>query len=311
MRELLRSTTAYRAIAEDFRNDAPSQATLILFADGKNLRALLKECAKAFFGAEDGSRECALIEKERYSDCLFFPAAGGKLTADDVANMIDESLLSPVEGTKKLFVLDAFHAASPLVQNKLLKLLEEPPKGAYFLLGAEAEYPVLPTVRSRVRKIAENPFPEHKIAEALRRKYPLQETEQAAAASGGNFSVAESLLAGGGEQFRLATQFLTADDVAAFCRSIGEYPEKRAFFSALTLLLRDMLFFREGQGKYAALRDARALAEEYPSGAIVAALELVGEAEKQIQFNANFGQCIFTLALAIREEKTKWQKLSL
>lgn len=311
MKELLRSTTAYRAIASDSRNNALSQAMLVLFADGKNLRALLKECAKAFFGAEDGSRECSLIEKEAYSDCLFFPAEGGKLSADDVAEIIDESLLRPVEGTKKLFVLDNFHAATPLVQNKLLKILEEPPKNAYFLLGAEAEFSVLPTVRSRVRKFTENPFPEHEIAAALRRKYPMQNVEQAAAASGGNFTVAENLLAGGGEQFRLAMQFLTADDAAAFCRGIAEYPDKRAFFSALTLLLRDMLFSREGQGKYAAVKDAGRLADEFPSGALIAALELVGEAEKQIQFNANFGQCAFTLALAIRKEKTKWQKLSL
>ncbi len=313
MKELLRSTIAYRAIKAEEKTGDQSQAALVIFGDEPYLRPLLRECAKAFFGAADGARESALIEKENFSDCLFFPAAGGKLTADDCAKIVDESLLRPVEGTKKLFVLDGFHSVTPLVQNKLLKVLEEPPKGVHFLLGATAEFAVLPTVRSRVKKFHESSFPETRIGAALHRVYPERsekDVKKAAAASGGLFSVAENLLLGGGEQFRLAEQFLSTPDIAAFCRGMGEYKEKRAFFSALSLLLRDMLFYREGQGKYAALDSAKLLAEEYPTGALISALEQVREAEKQIQYNANFGQCVFTLALGIRKEKLKWQKLS-
>ena len=85
MRQLLRTTTAYRAMAQgDLRT------VLVLFPDGKYLRMLLKECAKRFFGAEDGSRTAALIEKEAFSDCPIFPAEGGKLTADDCGRIVEE-----------------------------------------------------------------------------------------------------------------------------------------------------------------------------------------------------------------------------
>ncbi len=313
MRELLRSTIAYRSIAAEGKTNAQAQAALVFFPDEPYLRALLRECAKAFFCAEDSSRESMLIEKERFADCLFFPSEGGKLTADDCARIVDESLLRPVEGNKKLFVLDGFHTATPLVQNKLLKVLEEPPRGVHFLLGAAAEFSVLPTVRSRVKKYIESPFSETLVQAALKRKYSQSDKKdilKAAAASGGIFSTAEQLLLGGGEQFRLAERFLTATDIVSFSREIGEYKEKRTFFSALSLLLRDMLFYREGQGQYAALDSAERLSEEYPAGALIAALEQVREAEKQIQFNANFGQCVFALALGIQKEKIKWQKLS-
>lgn len=307
MKQLLRTTSAYRAFAAD-RGGA--QSSLVLFPDAKYLRALLRECAKAFFGAKDGSRECGLIEKESFSDCLFYPAEGSKLTADDASAIIEESLLRPVEGERKLIVLDAFHTVTPLVQNKLLKVLEEPPEGVSFLLGAVSEYSVLATVRSRLKKYTVSPFSEEQIGEALKRAYPNADTAQAAAASGGIFSAAEELLAGGGEQFRLAEEFLTTADAAGFCRKIADYKEKRGFFSALSLLLRDMLFCREGQERYTALKGARALSEEFPSGAIVAALALTQQAEIQIQFNANFGQSLYALALGIREEKVKWQRLS-
>lgn len=310
MRELLRRTNAYAAIAGD--RSAP-HATLVLFPDGKYLRALLKECAKAFFKAQDGSRIERLIETESFADCLFLPAEGEKLTAADGAHIIDESLLRPVEGDKKLFVLDGFHTVTPIVQNKLLKVLEEPPAGVYFLLGATAEHTVLPTVLSRVRKLAVPPFPEEAVFAALGRNYTGDPgIGEASAACGGVYSVAESLLEGGGEDFRLAEEFLRGENVERLCRELGDRKEKRSFFAAVRLTARDMLFYRTGGKKYVSLRGAKtqALAREFPLGALMAIGPMVSEAEREIQFNANLGQCALALALKIREEKEKWQKLS-
>lgn len=313
MQRLLRSTTAYKAIRADAQRENASHAVLVVFPDEKYLRPLLRECAKAFFGADDGARTAELLDKETYADCLFFPAAGGKLTAEDGARIIDESLLRPVEGSKKLFVLDGFHNASAIVQNKLLKILEEPPQGVFFLIGAASEYPVLPTVLSRVKKFAESPFPEEAVYAALGRMYPAQAgAREAAAACGGILSVAEELLSGGGEEFRLAEKLLSGRDTELLCREIGERKEKKAFLSALRLVLRDMLLIKTGGRKYAARASAAtvSLAEEYPAGAVISAIERVAEAEKQITFNANFGQCVEALAIGIGKEKIKWQRLS-
>ncbi len=312
MRELLRGCSAYRRIAADVANGCAAQTMLVLFPDGKFLRPLLRECAKAFFGAAEGGRTAELIEKERYADCLFFPAEGAKLTAEEGTRILDESLLRPVEGDKKLFVLDAFSSVTPLVQNKLLKVLEEPPQGTWFLLGAETEFSVLPTVLSRAKKFVVPPFSEEEIARALLRAHPGAETKAAAAASGGIYSLAESLLSGGGEAFRLAEAFLSGKEPEAFCRRNADYEDKRGFFAALTLLLRELLFLRTGQERYAALggESLRVLAAEYPAGAVIAALERTREAEKQIRFNANFGQCLYSLAIGIGEDCIKWQRLS-
>lgn len=311
MRRLLRQTAAFRALSQDAAAGEYSHAVLVLFPDERYLRALLKECAKAFFGAEDGSRTAALIDAESYSDCLFFPPEGGKLTAEEGARLLDESNLMPTEGDKKLFVLDAFHTVQPVVQNKLLKVLEEPPAGVYFLLGATAEFSVLPTVLSRVKKIAETPFVEEQVAAALKRNYPEEALiAQSAAASGGVYSVAEDLLQAGGDDFALAERFLTEDPLKVV-RGMGERKNKRAFFSAVRLTLRDMLLFQTGQGRYAALgENLKQAAKEYPAGALFAAIGYVAQAEKQLNFNANFGQCAEVLAVQIAEERQLWKKLS-
>lgn len=312
MKTLLRETNAYRAIrAEAARGQLP-HSSLVLFPDEKNLRALLTECAKAVFGAADGSREARLIDGEGFADCLFFPAAGGKLTVADGARIVDESILRPLEGDKKLFVIDAFHTVTPLVQNKLLKVLEEPPANVYFLLGATEESAVLPTVLSRVTKHAEPPFSEEAILRALERAGKGEGAREAAAACGGVYSLALELLEGGGEDFRLAEQFLSGENVETLCREMGERKEKSAFFAAVRLYLRDMLFIATGRERFAAMRGEQiaSLAQKYPAGALLSAIGFVADAERDVRFNANFGQAAYTLALRIREETEKWKKLS-
>ena len=314
MIQLLRSTTAYKGMCADAAANSCAHATLVVFPDESYLRPLLKECAKAFFGAADGSRESRLIEEESFSDCLFFPAAGEKLTAELGARILEESALKPVEAEKKLFVLDAFHTVTPLVQNKLLKVLEEPPAGVYFLLGASNEYSVLPTVRSRMKTIVQPPFSEERIEAALMRMHPGENgISEAAAACGGVYSAAEALLVGGGEDFRLAEQFVSGENTERLCREIGEKKEKQqAFFSALRLVLRDMLLIATGQGQYAARKGKELvrLAGQYPAGAIASFLALVNRAEREAKFNANLAQCVLSLAISMTEEKARWQTLS-
>ncbi len=316
MKQLFSKTTLCRAIAAD-PGGTFSQTVLVLFSDKQNLRPLLKECARLFFGAKEGSRTGDLVEKEWYPDLLIFPEPEKKLSAEHCEKIVEESLLHPVEGEKKLFVLDNFDDATPLLQNKLLKLLEEPPENVYFLLGAESEYAVLPTVLSRVKKFSVPPFAEEEIEGALKRKYQgteysKEEFSLAASASGGVFSIAEKLLLGGGEEHRLAQTFLLGENIESFCRGMDKYQNKSEFFAALKSLLRDVIFVRAGEGKFADRREAElsALSREFEAGAAIACMERVFEAEKQVRFNANFSSCLYALALGIKEEKETWKRLS-
>lgn len=307
MRTLLRSTAVYG----ELKKGGAGQSVLVLFDDAVYLRLLLKECAKAFFGAEDGSRLARLIDEENFIDCKVLPPVGGKLTAEIASALPAESILRPAEGNKKVYLIEAFESVTPLVQNKLLKLLEEPPEGVYFFLGASSAHGVLPTVLSRVNRYAVPRFSVEQIKETLLRNYGVKEgVAEAAAASGGIYSAAETLLQESGDLL-LAEEFLSGGKTVALCREIGE--KKRAsFFPALRSVLRDMLFYKTGMEKHCILKKQKhkELAEIYPVGAILFALDGVQKAEREIQFNANAGQAAFNLALGLREERIKWKKLS-
>ena len=55
--------------------------------------------------------------------------------------------------SKKIFVIENIDASTEQAQNKMLKIIEEPPKNVYFLISANNERKVLKTILSRVQKI--------------------------------------------------------------------------------------------------------------------------------------------------------------
>ena len=111
----------------------------------------------------------------------------------DVKQLLDECYIRPAECDRKLFVFDRVQDMLAPAQNKLLKILEEPPQNVYFLLGTESEYPVLPTVRSRTKKLELASFPQGPLAEYIRKEYRLADAEEIAAMSGGVLGRAQAL----------------------------------------------------------------------------------------------------------------------
>lgn len=302
MKELFRQTQLYKAISA---NEFFSQAVLVIFPDGVYLKGFLKECAKGFFCAADGSREAELIDKEIYSDFLLFPT-DKKYTVEMCSRILEESLLLPVECDKKLIVLSDFQSAPALVQNKLLKLIEEPPAGVRFLLGATTEQPILPTVLSRVKKFVEPPFSEDRILNALKRNFPDDKFLLAAAAAcGGVYSMAERLALGGGEQFRLAERLLQDLGFDA-CEEAGKGIPGEVI-SAMRALLRDAYFCEKGSFQYAG---KSRMDLNYPACVLLFALEELDKMERELNFNANFSNCLVAFALKLKEEIDKWKKLS-
>lgn len=184
MRQLLQSTHACTLLKAERTEGRLNHAYLLIFDDARNLKTALKEFSKIFFGADgegaDAERISRLIDEENFSDCMFFPESGKKFSVEDAERILEESALKPVEGNKKLFVAGDFAEATTQAQNKLLKLLEEPPEGVYFLLGATVSFSVLPTILSRTEKLEIPPFTQKEVTACLNRLYPGKESETGA-----------------------------------------------------------------------------------------------------------------------------------
>ena len=77
--------------------------------------------------------------------------------ARGIRDLIAELALHPVEGGARIALIDAAHRMNEDAQAALLKTLEEPPAGVTLILCADAEEPLLPTIRSRCARLRLGP----------------------------------------------------------------------------------------------------------------------------------------------------------
>ena len=328
MEQLFKNTQAYRLLKRECEGENLSHAYLLVCNDPKNLRFLLKTFAKVLFACdevdffkreerEDKERLAKLIDSESFSDCIFLPEEGKKLVVEDAEKILEESLLIPIEGDKKAFVLGDFADANVQTQNKLLKLLEEPPKNVVFLLGATSVFSVLPTVLSRAKKLEIHPFDVEEVKNCLSRiygtQYDAQTLELCAAASGGYVGEAQNLLEGGYYQSLLDGAFALcleeSSRLPVLFKTLGETKYKKELLSLLRLIFRDALVVKTGvsKGKGVLLQSEKErlkkTAQTYSVSALLYAQEVLGEAELQVKFNAVFTQCLGVCISKIREKK--------
>lgn len=319
METLLKSTQAYGLLKRECEGERCSHAYLLQFSDGRNLRTALKTFAKLLFAKEmedDGGRIEKLINKESFSDCLFFPMDGKKLSVDDAEKIREESLLSPLESERKVFVLGDFAEANPQTQNKLLKLLEEPPQNVVFLLGATTTFSVLTTVLSRTKKLEILPFSIEETAACLSRIYKNEYTMDAlklcAATSGGVVGEAQNVLEGGYYKALLDGAFslvLTEEHrLGQVVKSIGETKHKKELLALLRLIFRDALMMKMNASPYRSSvllslekLKLQEVANKYSRQALLFAQEILSDAELETQFNAVFPQCVEVCITKIRK----------
>lgn len=126
------------------------------------LTALLLEYP-TFEMLNDSSTEFLRIENNIELDVKIYPKDQGRLVVADSNDIVAEAYAKPVNLPYKIFIIKNFDSATEEAQNKLLKILEEPPKNVYFLLHACNEDRVLPTIKSRCDKIKISPLSQEEI----------------------------------------------------------------------------------------------------------------------------------------------------
>ncbi|MBQ7923868.1 MAG: hypothetical protein IJ329_01025 [Clostridia bacterium] len=324
MQTLIKNTQAYRLLKAEAQKNRLSHAYLLLLDDKRNLRAALKTFAKVLFSCDEPTtdfekRISERIDKETFSDCLFFPAPDKKFVVEDAERLTEECMLRPVEGDIKVFVVADFAEANAPSQNKLLKLLEEPPEGVVFLLGATTAFPVLSTVLSRVSKLEIPPFDEREVAQALRRiytdgKYTESDFSLCAAASGGSVGGAQNTLEEGDYRALVDEAFAlllcTKEGLPALIKKTGETKRKKELLYLLRVIFRDALLLKSlsNAGKdnpHVLLRveteRLKRVAQRFKETTLLYAQNELSKAELHTFFNATFPQCLELLIAKIFE----------
>jgi DNA polymerase-3 subunit delta' len=103
----------------------------------------------------------------------------GVLRVEQAAEIIHESVLHPIEGRYKFFLIQDAHQANDSFSNKLLKTLEEPPAHVVLCLTAHDRSGLLPTIISRCQVLDLRPIDSHRIEQALVERWQAPAEEAA------------------------------------------------------------------------------------------------------------------------------------
>ncbi len=152
-----------------------SHAYLITGGSGASRAAFAKRMAAAYLCAGERPpcgqcRACRKVAADAHPDVRCTAPAPDKreIAVDQIRSLRADAYVRPNEGRRKVYVIDPADSMNPAAQNALLKVLEDGPAYAAFLLPAENPGLLLDTVRSRCELLTlppEHPEPDPETQE--------------------------------------------------------------------------------------------------------------------------------------------------
>lgn len=206
-----------------------------------------------------------------------------------------KAALRPADGNARVFIIGRAERlvpqeSSPEAANALLKLLEEPPTGSWFILTTADPDGVLPTIRSRAVQLRVPRLTDEEVSRFLHQYAGVSGTELASRTSKAEGSIGMALFenANSVKDSRLASVILEsarAKSQEGWEIAIKQMPfSARGEFTGTLDALADMLSRASRGGKDNRELDRLA---SLPRTKLVAALDRVGEARELAQNNVN------------------------
>ncbi len=119
--------------------------------DGAYALAKLVVCPN---GGDGSCDECIRVSHRTHPDVHYLkPGSATGYLVDQIRKLIDDVSLAPVRGSGKVYIIDNAGLLRSASANALLKTIEEPPAGVYFVLIARSAAAVLPTIVSRCQQV--------------------------------------------------------------------------------------------------------------------------------------------------------------
>ena len=217
----------------------------------------------------DNCDACRKAESGNHPDILWVRPQDGRKTisVESVRNMRDSAYILPNESDRKVYIIDPADTMQDYAQNALLKILEEPPAYASFLLLCSSKASLLPTVLSRSAVFSLTPVVGgDQSGEQLNEARELAQTLSAALASGSE------------------TKLLSA--VSVFEKKYDSLP---LTLEQLGLILRDALVLGSGgeQVISGAEGSAKALTATYSNHSLLSMVEAVEDISTALSLHAN------------------------
>jgi DNA polymerase-3 subunit delta' len=157
-RELFGQSEAIAQLEQAVRNreDGVHHAWLMTGPPGSGRSNLAVAFAAALLCSDEGCgtcRSCTLAMSGNHPDIDVLSTEKVGISIEEVRNLVLSSQLGGSMGRYRIMIIEDADRMAERSSNVLLKALEEPPAGTVWILCAPSEADMLPTIRSRVRRI--------------------------------------------------------------------------------------------------------------------------------------------------------------
>lgn len=170
MERLFNGGKEFENIAKVIKEENMPSAILIASPDSETNKKFASEVCSLFFCTSHSGCQscegCVKTSKETNPDLLVYPKEKNFQVAD-AKEIVETAILSPMIFDSKIYLIHDIDCSTIPAQNKILKVLEEPPKNVKFLITCTNETKVLPTIMSRCVKINLMPFEKSRLQKFL------------------------------------------------------------------------------------------------------------------------------------------------
>ncbi len=156
---LLGQTEAVHQVQKAVANraDGVHHAWLFTGPPGSGRSNLALAFAAALLCPDQGCGTCGICSRvleQQHPDVKMLTTEKVIIGIDEVRNLVAGSHFGASMGDYRILIIEDADRMAERSSNVLLKALEEPPAGTIWLLCAPSEADLLPTIRSRVRRVA-------------------------------------------------------------------------------------------------------------------------------------------------------------
>lgn len=183
---------------------------------------------------------CLKVKKGLHPDVSVItgPEEGKPIAVDQVRTMRLDAYIRPNEGERKIYLLEGTDQMNASAQNALLKLLEEGPRFAAFLLLARNSGALLETVRSRCEEITLLPAGRTENSEGNEERSALVGRMADALERAGELELLETSMEFAAKRSREEFFSLLNDLEDELCARTGQGGDRRRLLRAVELVKR-------------------------------------------------------------------------
>ncbi len=319
---ILKSSKAYKDIENDVLTGNLSHAYILFSGDEiavERLFLMIAERISCPMGGCGECNTCSLILSGAHPDVKFYD--GGKMRVEeDLEPLIEDTLLYGAMQDHKLYFIKNAENLSVRCQNKLLKTYEEPPKNVTIFLASATDSALLPTIRSRAKKIYLPSFTTEAIVEEmLDEGFSIDEAETVASAAGGSYTKALKMAADEkyAKQYSDVFEMLqntqkSVDIVKVLGSELFSKDNLSTTLDFIEIILSDVLIVASKGDRQAIATMKRAeldaIARGFSPLAVAEAIKAVRRAREKQSLNVNATTIAETLLYEILEARYKWQR---